>query len=170
MPEEENQIPRLLLFLVTKSFALLASFAVILGGAVTWWLQEQLDTRGILGMASGLAGISLATVWTSVTVTNRQRAKIFTLEQKLLSLQSRPSPALKDVTHCDQVLVAVYEAGGDDSGLAKATQLSQARVDSCLHELVRALMVDQIMEPWETPHHVVIPKGRKYLLDSHLIE
>ena len=107
MPEEENHIQRLLLFLVTKSFALLASFVVILGGAVSWWVQERLNTQAILSMASGLAGILLATVWTAVAITTHLRSKISTLEKEILSLQSRPSPTLNEATHCDQVLLAV---------------------------------------------------------------
>ncbi|QTN32527.1 hypothetical protein HZ994_09360 [Akkermansiaceae bacterium] len=129
-------------------------------------IDMQLVALGIAILAICL-GISL---WNGARATTRLRSKISKLEKEILSLQSRPSPALKEVTHRDQVLVAVYEAGEDDSKLSEVTQLSQARVDDCLHELVKAGMIDQIMEPWETPHHVVIPKGRKYLLNNHLIE
>jgi hypothetical protein len=138
MPEEDSPIPRLLELLVTKSYAVLASFAVTLGGAMVLLLGERLDRSTILASAGSLAGILLATVWTAVTITTRLRSKISMLGQDILSLQSRPSPALAEVTHRDQVLVAVYEAGDDDSKLSEVTQLSQARVDDWLHELVKA--------------------------------
>jgi hypothetical protein len=82
MSKEEEPLPRLLLWLTTSSFAILASSAVGVGTALSLWLQERLSKSLILGAALGLAGLLLVCLWISVITTNRLRAKISKLENR----------------------------------------------------------------------------------------
>ena len=168
--KESEDMPKWLMLLTSKSLAFLASFALTLGGVISWLLQGQLSKSDILKAATGLVGLLSASIWLAAIATTRLRAKISKLENEILSLQSRPSAVLKDATPSDRVLVAVYGSNRDDSGIAKSTKLSQAMVDTCLHELVGQKMLRRIMQPWQKTHHVVTPQGRKYLLDNHFIE
>ena len=123
-------------------------------------------------MASGLSGILLATVWTAVTVTARLKTKISKLERELLSLQSRASPALKNATDLDVVLVEVNRAGDAYARFPEMLGFSQTKVDDCFHKLKASGMIEfQLGQPWENnSRYAITPKGRDYLLQNHLVE
>lgn len=172
MPEEDSPIPRLLALLVTKSYAVLASFAVTLGGATVLLLGERLDRSAILGAAGALAGILLATVWTAVAVASRLRAKISRLEGEVHSLRVRPSPALNEISACDRVLVAVHRNGGEYERFTEITELSQIRVDDCISRLRDDGLIEfHLAAPWENNScYAITDLGRSYLLENHLVE
>ncbi len=180
MKEDPHPIPRLLLFLLTGSFATLATFAAILGGALSLWLQEHLSKSQILGMALGLAGILLVAIWTGVIAASRQRAKISKLEAKIQELMIENSsyrnpPPISDADQINEtdenILMALTEkkrlttvALSNAIGIGiDATELRLAELKS--KKLIHLQMMIDSPSYW-----YLGMIGKQYLVNRNLIQ
>ena len=165
MKEDPHPIPRLLLFLLTGSFATLATFAVVLGGALSLWLQGHLSKSQVLGMALGLAGILLVAVWIGVIAARRQRAKIEALEADILSLKRPPSPELPKQYSAEQHAMLIQLAKSS----TRNGNVTHQETLAVLQSLESAGLINRRHNEFDVPWWELNKHGREYLKDCGLI-
>jgi len=172
MPEEPMNPKGLFEWLQTKTGALASTFLAILIAAVSTFLQEELGARGMSIAAACLLCVTLLVIWTAAATTTRLRAKISKLEGEVHSLLVRPSPALKEISESDKVLVEVYRDGSAYERFSEIVGLSQIRVDDCLRRLKEDGLIEfHLGGAWASnSSYALTDFGRSYLLENHLVE